>query len=588
MYIKAGKSQRSSMTYTRSTADALRSPPPPDTLAIQALEQWNEQREERARLELEREEQRLHNEIRARLNEERQQRLQEQQLIARSNKSRPQSPRTELRRVFEQFDNDGSGTISREELEAVLDAANISMSPEAIDQLISEADMDHDGEIDYEEFMSKLKRELDSGSAGGLVSVVKQASSIFSWLNPLEWFSAKQEGSQAAQESMKPLESPGVHEADSLATVNIGLPASEPAQIHVPGKPINRVLMYPDRHDDGLHAASDMPFQQQQSVVSVHGDGKARKRVKSQKTVLSDFIVKERNAMLAEEQRVAEQRMAAFKKGQKNQYCDYTKRKIEIFQQQEIERRAAAEALAATKRETGVQMRLTLQAAYQLVQSKAQKRNAEVSAKTMQVRQAKKAETEKRHEEQRKYGQMIALQAAEERRKRREQSLATVRAQQQAARDFAAKVKYETRPAVRQETREFFQEQRNAVCAHERAMREEGRILREDEQNAFIEKAMSTIAQARATSGPGVRASQEKLKRKHFREADEVRQLLISEHNRRQERESSAEMNVQAKYQAAMSEKFNPEEHDMRGLRAPLRESLKARTLIGRHALYEC
>lgn len=318
------------------------------------------------------------------------------------------------------------------------------------------------------------------------------------------------------------------------------------------------------------------------------GSGKARKRVRSQKAVLSDFIVKERNALLAEEQRAAEQQMAEFRQSQQNQFCDYTKRKIEIFQQQEIERVAAAEALAATKRETGVQMRLTLKAQYQQVQSKRQTRLAEISAKTLHVRQVKKAETEKRHEEHRKYGRMIALQAAEERRERREQSLATVRAQQQAARDFAAQVRHETRPEVRQVTRDYFRAQRDAVCAHERSMIAEGREIREDDKNNFMQKSTEMIAKTRSVAGPGVKNARERLRQKHQDEAEEVRQLLHAERERRLQGEEHHALERQARHEAAMAEKFNPNEHDTSDLRPALRVSLKARSLHGGHELYEC
>ena len=47
--------------------------------------------------------------------------------------------------------------------------------------------------------------------------------------------------------------------------------------------------------------------------------------------------------------------------------------------------------------------------------------------------------------------------------------MTTIRLQEQAARDFAARVRYETRPDVRNETREFFQAQRDDTCAEEKS-----------------------------------------------------------------------------------------------------------------------
>lgn len=56
----------------------------------------------------------------------------------------------QIAEAFEQFDSDGSGSISKEELSQILG----SESSEAyIDQLMKEADTNGDGQISFDEFV---------------------------------------------------------------------------------------------------------------------------------------------------------------------------------------------------------------------------------------------------------------------------------------------------------------------------------------------------------------------------------------------------------------------------------------------------
>lgn len=57
---------------------------------------------------------------------------------------------TELREAFNVFDRDGTGTISREELRAVMVSLGESLTEKDIDEMLKEADTDGDGQIDCE------------------------------------------------------------------------------------------------------------------------------------------------------------------------------------------------------------------------------------------------------------------------------------------------------------------------------------------------------------------------------------------------------------------------------------------------------
>lgn len=69
-------------------------------------------------------------------------------VIMRSKLGPDELTEEELREAFSQFDEDGSGAISPDELRQILSSSNLS--EEQVDQLIIDADTDGDGEIDFD------------------------------------------------------------------------------------------------------------------------------------------------------------------------------------------------------------------------------------------------------------------------------------------------------------------------------------------------------------------------------------------------------------------------------------------------------
>jgi hypothetical protein len=65
-----------------------------------------------------------------------------------------------LRAAFNLFDTDGSGAISVEELSAVMTALGRSPSPHELSEMISQADLNHDGVCDFNEFCEMMKDKL--------------------------------------------------------------------------------------------------------------------------------------------------------------------------------------------------------------------------------------------------------------------------------------------------------------------------------------------------------------------------------------------------------------------------------------------
>ena len=63
--------------------------------------------------------------------------------------------RAEVRKKFERYDKDGSGTINRQEFKNIVQHRYMAaISEEQLDELMNKADKDRSGLIDYEEFLT--------------------------------------------------------------------------------------------------------------------------------------------------------------------------------------------------------------------------------------------------------------------------------------------------------------------------------------------------------------------------------------------------------------------------------------------------
>jgi len=67
---------------------------------------------------------------------------------------RHENAETDHHKEFRAFDLDGNGKITREELALALAQMGDERTIEEIDAYISKADLDHDGMIDYTEFIT--------------------------------------------------------------------------------------------------------------------------------------------------------------------------------------------------------------------------------------------------------------------------------------------------------------------------------------------------------------------------------------------------------------------------------------------------
>ena len=64
----------------------------------------------------------------------------------------------EILKSFKMYDSDGSGSISREEIQKIVKLAGEDMNESEIEEMIRESDVDGDGEIDFKEFVDMILR----------------------------------------------------------------------------------------------------------------------------------------------------------------------------------------------------------------------------------------------------------------------------------------------------------------------------------------------------------------------------------------------------------------------------------------------
>ena len=68
----------------------------------------------------------------------------------------------ELQEIFNLVDKDGGGSISREELREVMETLGIKATQEEVDKMIEEIDQDSNGEVECEEFVAVMSRNVNS------------------------------------------------------------------------------------------------------------------------------------------------------------------------------------------------------------------------------------------------------------------------------------------------------------------------------------------------------------------------------------------------------------------------------------------
>ena len=69
--------------------------------------------------------------------------------------------RMEFKQAFQEFDKDGSGTISTKELLPVMRSMGQNPTEDEVLNLVIEYDVNGDGTIDFDEFMEMMKKQAE-------------------------------------------------------------------------------------------------------------------------------------------------------------------------------------------------------------------------------------------------------------------------------------------------------------------------------------------------------------------------------------------------------------------------------------------
>jgi len=83
----------------------------------------------------------------------------------------------EYRDAFKLFDADGDGTISVQELETVMKSLGLQASQQELQQMMTEADEDGSGSIEFEEFLNMMKKKMKENENS--IEDVKAAFKVF-------------------------------------------------------------------------------------------------------------------------------------------------------------------------------------------------------------------------------------------------------------------------------------------------------------------------------------------------------------------------------------------------------------------------
>lgn len=78
-------------------------------------------------------------------------------LTMMANKLKDSDKDDELREAFMVFDKDGNGFISAAELRHVMASLGERLTDKEVDEMIKEADLDGDGQVNYEEFVYMMQ-----------------------------------------------------------------------------------------------------------------------------------------------------------------------------------------------------------------------------------------------------------------------------------------------------------------------------------------------------------------------------------------------------------------------------------------------
>ena len=416
---------------------------------------------------------------------------------------------------------DRSGSVSTDEMAAMVEKLQMGLDDEQLAQLMADADPDESGEVDFDEFVGAIKEQMGAGGGGNLLGVVSGVSSLFGWLNPFAWFTP---GGSRAKDT-------GAQSAGSAARRGLG--ARQAGAAHSPTPP------------GWLRGLPPLGQPQEEAPLRLSQIGYAQ------------WVVQADNKLTAEEMRGEEQSRRAFAEEQRARFLAKQQERIREIRAHERQGNKAAEQLKVAKREVGTQMVQGIKAAYQYKQ---QKEAYDAYQKASKVARAKRTQQHKKSA-RRRASEAAALhhEHSEARARRKEESLATKRLEYKELHAQTAKVRHETRPEVRQEGRDMFQRQRDTAAATvadataenlDRIAFAREQFVRDSEEKR--QQVLETDMQARQ--------ARTQLAAERRRDADEVRRKLAAERERKRQLGDESRQSTQEQHHVVFESRFASDE----------------------------
>lgn len=443
--------------------------------------------------------------------------------------------RKKLRVAFDRFDEDGSGAVSVTEMGKLVKALKMEVSQAQLHKLMTEADPNGSGDIDFDEFAAALQSQMKNGT-GGLRDVFTAAGGAFGWLNPLSWFG----NSPAPVSHKEALAAESVAHSTTPSTVGGRRPVAAPRQPdHSPSlgsyiSPQMRsggsVALASRPHSPGSNSNATNLFPgSARSNGSAVSYNKSSARGRPRVIKRSQLFVAQSNHAAAEAVRQQTAAYSEFDEERRAYLLSKQRQRIRSFHKQ---RKDAKKSVATTQKvnnDTMKQMR-----------SDAEDRHAaDIRSKTRYAAKGRQNVLDEKEEQAQSTitRHKNALKAAEEQRqahaKHRHDLMAQVRAMTAAkeadAKDAADRVRYETRFAVRQEGVALFQSFRNAIARNVMHQYAEDRQAKQAADAAFMTKQRARIEEIRVMERIEAKQAQEQLSQARKHDAENVRQMKEAE-----------------------------------------------------------
>jgi len=465
--------------------------------------------------------------------------------------------KAKLRPIFDKFDTDGSGAVSKAEMQLMVAELKLEVTDEQLTAIMADADPDGSGEIDFDEFVTALRAQMQGG--GGLANIFTSAAGTFGWLNPLAWFGgtiglaapaaapAAPAATPAAASSTRPKRSSRFptptwapfgesvspssrwsRKGGASVGTRSALLSSERMRRGLPPTPLHQ-------ESSGAYAVSPRRLSPRfSSVVSNTSSVRAGSpSERSQRLVMksSQLHVIETNVATGDELRSARQAMIDFKQAEADYFFRHQRQQIKRSHHQGVKATLAVEECKAKKSIEARDLKADLQTAYaQQIAEKA----AHAAMGRRQLLELKAA-----HEQRIEQTSVSKHQVADTTRQASQVEKAVRRGEYEevtaniasAAKMNTARVRHETRREVRQEGRDMFQEQRDAAFRDGKELQQRNREAVAEAKRQHLERQASKRAETKELRAIS-KAAQRDLVESRKADALAVRKLLVVEGER--------------------------------------------------------